>query len=112
MLQVTTLRRFFSIRTAAAAVVLALLLGFGAAAPAAASAPDGRGADGGWSEPWGRLGSVIARWLGLAPGSVSAGSDGGPEMDPNGFSAGEDDGPGMDPDGLETDGGPEMDPNG
>lgn len=99
MLHVTTLRRRSSIRTAIAAVVLTLLLGFGAAAPAAASAPDGRGDGGGWSEPWNRLGSLIARWFGFGLGSLSAGSDGGPEMDPNGFSAGGDDGPEMDPNG-------------
>ena len=113
MFHVTTLRCCFSIGTAVA-VALALLLGFGAAAPADASAPDGRDDGGGWSEPWNRLGSLIARWFGFGPGSLSAGSDGGPEMDPNGFSAGGDDGPGMDPNGLDGNGddGPEMDPNG
>lgn len=97
----------------AAALAVALLLGFGAALPAAAARPDDETGRPAWAAPWTQLGELLGRLFGIGdqPGSRRLAAGGG--MDPDGFEGG-DHGPDMDPNGLgaEGDHGPDMDPDG
>lgn len=90
-------------------LALALVLGFGAALPAAAARP-GDDPRPSWAAPLDHLAEVLGKLFG---GAVIHGDD-GPGMDPDGRKAEGDHGPGMDPDGREAEGddGPDMDPDG
>lgn len=90
-------------RTAAlvTSLALALLLGLGAAVPAAAAGPPGDEPRASWAAPLSHLGELLGRLFGFArPGVHSAGTgDHGPGMDPAGSENEGNHGPDMDPDG-------------